>query len=293
MSFSIFIWHQLILAFYRYFVTNEVNAVFLVVYLAVVLLVSYMTYKFVEQRIKISKSSIAITILFGVLLSGVGLYVYMRAGVVRDVPELNITTDNVHRGMHGEYCDRIYAFDKDFPSKKNGKTNVLVVGISYGRDMANVILESEYADSVNLSYIHKWDESFVSRIKEADYIFTFQNKDKVPEYVWNNAKNVDVVYGIGSKHFGLSNGVIYAHRFAADYFQHSEPLHRIYAEMNENWKLLWGDHYVDFIGMSTMSDGSIRVFTDDQKYISQDCYHLTQAGARWFAKQIDWNNYFR
>ena len=47
----------------------------------------------------------------------------------------------------------------------------------------------------------------------------------------------------------------------------------------------------DFISHSTTPGGSIRFFTEDGKFISQDCYHLTQAGAKWFADKIDWSNY--
>ena len=293
MSFSIFIWHQIFLAFYRYFVTNEISVLFFLLYAIIVGFVSFITYKYVEQRIKVTTKTTIVTVIASVLITIGGGLVYLKAGVVRDVPELNITTDNAHRGMHGEYCDRIYEYNKDFPSDKEGKMNVLVSGISYGRDMANVILESIYADSINLSYVYKWDESYINRIQEADYIFTFNNKDKVPYYVWANVHPTTKVYGIGSKHFGLCNGIAYTHRFEADYFNHSEPLHPIYKSINEDWKTQWGDEYVDFIAMSTLPNGEIRVFTDDHKFISQDCYHLTQAGARWFAKQIVWKKYFK
>ena len=37
------------------------------------------------------------------------------------------------------------------------------------------------------------------------------------------------------------------------------------------------------------SDG-VTLFTDDGKLLSQDCYHLTRAGAKWFAKKIKINN---
>ena len=42
-----------------------------------------------------------------------------------------------------------------------------------------------------------------------------------------------------------------------------------------------------------MNDGSIRVFSDENKFISQDCIHLTQGGARYYAQVIEWSEIFQ
>ena len=175
MSFSIFIWHQIFLAFYRYFISSELTLTFVLLFVIFVFSVSFISYKYIEQGVKVSKISITTVFIIALISTIFGGVIYMKAGVVRDVPELNISTNSAHRGMHGEYCDRIYNYDKDFPKKDNGKLNVLVVGISYGRDMANVILESKYKDSINLSYIFKWNEKQAYRVKDADYIFSFSS----------------------------------------------------------------------------------------------------------------------
>ena len=36
----------------------------------------------------------------------------------------------------------------------------------------------------------------------------------------------------------------------------------------------------------------VRVFTPDKKYISQDCRHLTKAGAKWYASVLDFDKIF-
>jgi len=51
MSYSIFIWHQVILAFYRYSVSNDVTVIFTVAFLAI-MIVSCVSYYFVERKIK-------------------------------------------------------------------------------------------------------------------------------------------------------------------------------------------------------------------------------------------------
>ena len=216
----------------------------------------------------------------------------MKAGVVRDVPELDVYTDNIHRGMHAEYVDRIYKYQESFP-ENNGKYNVLVVGVSFGRDFANVLLESPMRDSINLSYGHWDDKDIMERASNADYIFSFSSKSGVPTALWSTIRKDTQVWGIGTKNYGDSNGLIYSRRNEPDYFNTTVPLNPEYKQLNEQWKAEWGnDRYVDFIQMSVDKEGRVKVFTPEHKMISQDCEHLTQGGAKFYASIIDWSVVF-
>ena len=56
---------------------------------------------------------------------------------------------------------------------------------------------------------------------------------------------------------------------------------------NNNSKIeKYGDHYIDML-TPVMENGSVRVFTDDNYYISQDCAHLTRFGAMYYARILD------
>jgi hypothetical protein len=289
-SYSIFVWHQLFLAFYRYFVSSKVTILFLIGYVTLVVIVSEASYRLVEKRVKDNNKSLVIWASLSVLTIVTACIIYFRAGVVRDVPEQNITVGNVHRNMHAKYVDRVYNYDIDFPDDK--KMNVLVEGVSFGRDFANCLLESSYADSVNISYVHKWTEEALDRLREADFIFTFSAKDKVPQYVWNNKKKSTEVWGIGTKNYGECNGIIYSHRFADDYLSTTIEPNPDYMKLNSQWKKDWGDNYIDFMGMAMDDSNRIRVFTPEGKFISQDCEHLTEEGARWYASIIPWERIF-
>lgn len=289
-SYSIFVWHQLFLAFYRYFVSSKVTILFLIGYVTLVVIVSEASYRLVEKRVKDNNKSLVIWASLSVLTIVTACIIYFRAGVVRDVPEQNITVGNVHRNMHAKYVDRVYNYDIDFPDDK--KINVLVEGVSFGRDFANCLLESSYADSVNISYVHKWTEEALDRLREADFIFTFSAKDKVPQYVWNNKKESTEVWGIGTKNYGECNGIIYSHRFADDYLSTTIEPNPDYMKLNSQWKKDWGDNYIDFMGMAMDDSNRIRVFTPEGKFISQDCEHLTEEGARWYASIIPWERIF-
>lgn len=64
-----------------------------------------------------------------------------------------------------------------------------------------------------------------------------------------------------------------------------------YAEKNEQLKKAYPNCYIDLIEMVRQPNGKVRVFSDDGKFISQDCRHLTKAGAKFYANRINWNRF--
>ena len=292
MSYSIFIWHQPFLAFYRYFITNNFTLIFVLIFFGVVLALSYITYRFVEQKVKVGMRTRIVTLLAFVMINGAALALYMHAGVVRDVPELYVQMNNVHRNMHAEYVDRIYPYDKDFPISDNGKINVLVIGNSFARDWGNILLESEMADKINLSYIYQISEKYSDRIRQADYVFIHDWKHKVPYYVWESVRPDAEVWGIGTKNFGESNGIIYKNRHRPDYFLQTIKINPNYIDMNEQMKREWKNKYIDLLDMSLVGEDRVVVFSQDHKFMSQDTRHLSKGGAEFFANKIDFGKIF-
>ena len=292
MSYSIYIWHQPILAFYRYFISSSFSLFFLLIFFVVVLSLSYVTYRFIEQKVRDNiRTRIAIISMF-LFINGTAFAIYMHAGVVRDIPELYVQMDNVHRNMHAEYVDRIYSYDKDFATTNIGKINVLVIGNSFARDWGNILLESKMADKINLSYIYKINKKYISRINQADYIFIHDWKHNVPSYVWENKKTNTEVWGIGTKNFGENNGIIFKNRHRPDYFHQTIKINPIYFTMNEQMKKEWKDKYVDLLSLSVVSNEKVVVFSQNNKFISQDTRHLSKGGAEYFATKVNFCKIF-
>lgn len=292
MSYSIFIWHQPFLAFYRYYISYNFTFVIVLLFFVAILTISYITYRLIEQKINIRMSTRIVTLLSFILMNGAAFALYMHAGVVRDVPELCVYMNNVHRNMHAEYVDRIYLYDNDFPTSENGKINVLVIGTSFARDWGNILLESEMAEKINLSYIYQISDKYIERIKHADYVFFFGWKHNVPYYVWENVKPNAEVWGIGTKNFGESNGIIYKNRYRPDYFQQTMEINPNFFEINSLMKKEWKDNYIDLLELAHIGSGKVVVFSQDNKYISQDTSHLTQGGAEFYANKIDFGKIF-
>ena len=303
-SYSIFIWHQVLLAFYRYTITNQFTVSSYAILLGSTIALSWLSYRFIEQAtIKALKSkqgkavlyAISLTVFLG--LNSFAGYIYIKAGVVRDVPELYICKNDIHRGMHAEYCDRIYQLDKSF---ETDRPHWLVIGNSFGRDFANVILESNIADSVELSYIFMdpgGTPEPLERIAAADMVFlstlgvdetTVRDIEAAMQSQGLTPKQLVVV---GTKNFGESNGQFYSKRWRDDYFLQRTKMQKGYREQNEAMKLACGDRYLDMIGMVIDKQGMMPVFTPDHHFISQDCRHLSKGGAKMYAKLIDWSRF--
>ena len=51
----------------------------------------------------------------------------------------------------------------------------------------------------------------------------------------------------------------------------------------------FGSRYISMMDPVMADDTHVRVFTDDHKFISQDCRHLTQAGAQYYAGLLNLN----
>lgn len=292
-SFSVFVWHQVIIAFTRYSFTSclEETRPFIIV-IALTSLLAVFSYKYIEQM-KISKSAWASIISLLIITTSFSLYIYQIAGVVRDVPELEVVKGKIHRGMWAEYCDRGYQYDRDFSNSE--KTKFFVIGNSFGRDMVNVILESPISDRVEIVYSPmETYKKEIDRFEKADVVLlsTLGVNKEIIEDVKSRCPSITKFYIVGEKNFGENNGQIYRHRLEKDYHQMSCEIEKGIIEKNNSLKAQFPDIYIDMINLMLLSDGKVRVFTNDGKFISQDCHHLTKAGAKFYSELIDWTIFF-
>jgi hypothetical protein len=110
-----------VLALIRYSFTNKLTEVLpLLAFFGITAVLSVLSYRYVEQMKK-TKLAWVLTGLMLVVTTGASLYIYKNAGVVRDVPELEVVKGNVHRGMWAEYCDRVKWYDRDYPETDKTK----------------------------------------------------------------------------------------------------------------------------------------------------------------------------
>lgn len=287
-SFSLYMWHQVLLAYMRYSITVKPTPIELICIIGLIFILSVMTYYFIEQLFR-NKNIVKTPLLLWsmgfvtILTTTISLFIYSNAGVIKDIPELNIKKTKVERNMHAKYNDKIRVFDQNF--HVNDKTKILVIGNSFARDWANILLESNLKSSLEISYIENIDinKDLKKRSEAADVIFISDMfLSTIDKYKLDQAKT----WCIGTKNFGISNGLSYNYR-GINYYQQRTKMQDGILEANNLLKKEWGNQYIDLIGMVIDSNLTVPIFTPNHKYISQDCRHLTKSGAKLFADLID------
>ena len=282
MSLSVFLWHQPLFAFYRYFFADELSPIILCCLIGIASLLSVFTYHLLEKHIAINKVSRICLISSFIIVNSFALWVYQKGGVVRDIPELDIKEGVTDSKFFEQYTDRIYHYDQEF-SQDNPKKKILVIGNSFARDFANILLESSMKDSIQLSYHYGIEDCPLSRVRESDRIYFFGWKHEVPATVWQNLKKGDEIWGIGTKNHGTSNGIFYKNRYHHDYFSQRTSIRQDFFSANRLSREEWQEHYVDLLSLTLQPDSMVLVFTPDHHFITYDGRHLTPAGTHYYA----------
>lgn len=306
-SYSVFVWHQVLLAFYRYTVSIHFSVGTYFLYLLVTSLFALLSYRFIERPTTVALRDVKYKRVFWIVvifvffaLTSFAAYIYRVAGVVRDIPELYVSKENRHRNMQAEYCDRGYLYDKPFETNKR---HWLVFGNSFGRDFVNVILESPVADSVEISYISDYNKNEnKARFAQADRVFISTlglNEGLVEEMekiCSDNGLLPAQLVIVGEKNFGSvnTNGQIYIKRHRSDYCDQYIPVedYEQFIVRNKYFCELYGERFLNLMAFVCNEKDEVKVFTDDCHFISGDNHHLTKGGAQFFGNKIDWTKYF-
>lgn len=306
-SLSIYVWHQIVLAFMRYCIAAEVTATSVFCCAVVIGAVAWLSYVFIENK----KSSVSrfmgktVAMEVGFLVVNVlALLIHVRSGVLYDIPELEIVAKCVKPGLHKMYNNKNYRLNHGFSS--DSRLNVLVIGDSYARDWINVLQESVMSNKLDISYaeLSKLPDDLPKRFHNAQYVFYATMGGSVatvvPKFVTDGVDSskyntsdgwcTNHVFLVGTKYFGKSQGVFFCRRFGANGHSQFVPLPQQFIDRNAKEKEECGRKgvgFVDLIGAIANRDGDIPVFSDEGKFISQDCRHLTHGGAVFLAKKLN------
>lgn len=289
MSLSLFVWHQFILAFSRYCFIERVSLPFLLIYLVFTFIISLLSYKTIEC-IKITKTIKILCFSIFFLSTGVSLLIYNNGGVVRDVPELEITLQNPHNNRNTEYIDQVYNWNKPFVTNN---LHVLIVGNSFARDFACILKEFDKKKLIEISYAFDFSELDETRITKSDYLFVFGSPNQIPKKIKELLPDNCKLFGIGTKRFGKDFGLYYTKRNSPDYFEQTAESFVVCDSLNKKWKEEWGtDNFIDIMNAAKLDNGRVRLFTSDNKIISFDCNHLTPAGCKYFSSKLGLDTIF-
>lgn len=294
-SFSLYMWHQIVFAFARYFVYDNID-VFpnYLILMAIIFLLSSISYYLIEtpfrDKNKISTKGVLLIVLIGTIITTLSsLYIYYKKGILKDVPELSIHANQKYTGnVHIKYNERVYEMNKDFSGNK--KLKYLIIGDSFARDWVNILLESKFEKNIEISYLVRLDhtDETKKKIEKADrFYFSEQDKNDVEKLVQQYNLDSEKIWNVGTKNFGHNNGLIYNRRNYANYCETRTRIDNSFLVKNKKQKFEWENHYIDLIGMVIDNKETIPVFSSDCKFISSDTRHLTEFGAKYFAEFLN------
>ncbi len=288
-SFSLYMWHQVLLSYTRYFVCQKLGFTHLLVIFALTVIFSVLTYYLVEQPFrnirKVNTRCLLLTLgLAFLVVNSAAYYIYLEGGVLKDVPELGIKKGQTEKNMHAKYNSRIYDHDKNFENTE--KIKVLIIGHSFARDWANVLLESKYKEELDISYIYDpfIHKDLKHRVEESHVIFYSApgRSSDVRELDMEESK----LFVVGPKNFGTNSGFFYNYS-GNDYFKQRTFMREGILQNNRILKQKWRDKYIDLIAKTIDKNQKVPVFTPSNQFISQDCRHFTKAGALYFAQLFE------
>ncbi len=287
-SFSLYMWHQPVLAFTRYYLTDVFTAPVVAAMCLVIFGLSVGSYFLVEkpfrnrQRIGTRKLLMSAAGVYAVLMP-LSFLIHWQGGVIRDVPELQITKKNATRGIHARYNHAVHQFDRPFA--EDGRVKVLVIGNSFARDWVNVLLAAPQAPRMDISYVEEpfSNPDMARRVAQADRIYVSEAKKGTVEALNLPLSKLRVV---GTKSFGVSNGRFYNHR-GSDYCAQRTLMKPGVLLANAQAREVWDADYVDIIARLVDANGKVPVFTPDCLFISQDTRHLTPAGAGYVSQLFE------
>ena len=291
-SYSVYIWHQVIFAFYRNIWNDQLCLWEYVLLILVSLIVGIVSYYGIEQtidRVCKQKKKNQKVIIVSCILSLIPIWYfsikyYNQEGVIRDIPELEVFLNNSESWIPQAYNAAVYQKDRNLPS--NGKKNILLVGDSYARDWYNVIRESDKSNSFNLSYHEKPDSVLRERIRQADCIFlaTHGNFERFNPYLPEMMKKN--FYRVGDKRFFSSPNIIYNKRENKNYLMQQVNIPNDIKESNDDEQRIFGNAFINSMNIMKTPAGLYNIFTPEGFLISHDGLHLTKAGAMYYGLQF-------
>ncbi len=309
LSFSIYMWHQLILAFYRYSFAEVITPFSSLFLIGLTFALSILTYYLIENPFRKKsfvsfKKIISILSIIIIFITVSSFYILRKGGVLKAFPEIGLNPSNIPENelfynsdiATLDYNERINLnFQKQF--LKGNKHKILIIGDSFARDVANIFLESSYAKGIDISYsssliyFNKYNKSLLTDcetliISKSNLIDKFYLKEI--EKKFNISLKNKKIWIFGTKDFGYSNGIAYNKlRNGYNYNQITTKLEDGVLNINNKSAKIWGSNYVDLITPLINSKKEILVFTPNKMFISYDTRHLTKEGARFYASILD------
>jgi hypothetical protein len=311
-SYSLYLWHQPLLAFYRVTCTTPPTPAVLSLVVLTAVPLAWASWKWVETPFRHSKriSRPSVFVLAAVSTTacvGIGIIIDVKAGFPSRVPGVGSSLDAGGRWVAREmYVDRMFKYmEGDFVDPE--RLNILVLGNSFARDFLNCAIENDYMTRYEVRYVpvdHPGDlryltsETAVSTrmralLSKSDVVILVQGDLQIFDPgSWETdsrtlcelgAKEIIVV---GTKNFGWNpNAIMFMSEQTRQRYRPSVE-DDVWMRNEVDVRQFPSDVFVNVLGMLADDQRSVPLFTPSGKLISEDGRHLTIHGAKFLGELI-------
>jgi peptidoglycan/LPS O-acetylase OafA/YrhL len=298
-SYSVYLWHQPILAFLRLASATPPSPWLRLAWASLSIPLGYLSWRYVENVFR-DRRRVSVTAFYSLLGAS-----FMVLGLVGVVLHLTYGLQNLYpQYSYGEspktYVDQPFAL-RDVAFHDRRQEQVLVIGNSFARDYINMLRESGYLSLLDVVYLEGdclhhdgiFPESLLSSASlvvftenwaEGNYSYSKDVDDAYACYQELRSKAHGRVVVIGAKNFGWNNDFV---RLDGSKFEtiRVAPLQSV-TEFNLALKVRLGDDFVDLMATLKDDEGRVPLFTPEGRFITFDTNHLTRSGAVFVGKKL-------
>jgi hypothetical protein len=297
-SYSVYLWHQPILAFLRLGSMQAPSPLlqFLLSVLAIPL--GYLSWRYVEQTFRDRKRvpaqrfyALACAAIAVLVATGYGFH--RTYGLVAWAPQYSYGADpKIY--VEQPFALRANAFHHE------GVQKVLVVGNSFARDFINMLREADYLKGREVVYwegdcLHRSNDALEGLLASASLVVFAENWGTLPQYAQDVQESVACYHELrtktdarvvlmGAKNFGWNNDFVRLSQGDVTHIRVT-PLTSIVG-FNNSVRPAIGADFVDILATVTDADGKVPLFTPDGRFITYDTNHLTRAGAVFLGSRL-------
>jgi peptidoglycan/LPS O-acetylase OafA/YrhL len=297
LSYSLYLWHQPVFAFLRIFSREEPSEILFLIFLPLIFVLSFFTWKFVETPFR-DKNVVRNSVFF--VFSGLACIFFISSGIF-----LNKTYGLASRVFDGNtfvqdmdkriYNEKAFSYKSDSFSLDQRK-KILIVGNSFARDFVNITTESFNLKNVEIIYRDDLGHCIGANIGLDQYKF-FQVADVIVfaggaytrecvendiSFALTNNKNI---FYIGTKDFGYNLNWIILLKNQYRYNLYNPISPESFALDMAMSELIPANHYISLL-KSTVVAGGIPITDASGHMLSTDRAHLTKYGAIFFGKKV-------
>lgn len=213
LSYSLYLWHQPLLAFSRIYLVNKPNPEISGSLLLLTFVLAYFTWRFIETPCR-SNATISRNVIFFSMTTVAtffvffGIYLNNKYGIPTRIFDTSVNISDMDKRIYNE---RVFKLKKS-SFGLNKRLNILVVGNSFGRDFVNMTTETFNLTNVEIVYRDDLSQCilpFKDEVNKDLYslanviVFTnIESKKCIDENIDFTKNNGSEIFYVGSKNFG-------------------------------------------------------------------------------------------